>query len=94
MPTVKPIDREAIHQAVQETKAIITVEEHSIIGGLGGAVAEVIAQYDRKKIPFRIMGIQDCFCREVGDHAYLRQVSQLSTDDIIQNALNVLKSIN
>ncbi|MBI3359646.1 MAG: transketolase, partial [Chloroflexi bacterium] len=42
--TVKPIDREAILQAARETGAILTAEEHNIYGGLGGAVAEVLAE--------------------------------------------------
>lgn len=58
MHTIKPIDRQAIIRAAKETKGIITVEEHSIIGGLGTAVAEVIAE-EGISIPFRRLGIQD-----------------------------------
>ena len=49
--TIKPIDREAILAAAEETRAIVTVEDHSVIGGLGGAVCEVVADgppHDRK----------------------------------------------
>ncbi|MFR5040380.1 MAG: transketolase C-terminal domain-containing protein [[Eubacterium] siraeum] len=42
MHTIKPIDKEAILKAVQDTRRIITVEDHNIIGGLGSAVAEVV----------------------------------------------------
>ena len=44
MPTVKPIDKEIIIKAAKETKGIVTAEEHNIYGGLGGAVAEVVAE--------------------------------------------------
>lgn len=44
MHTIKPIDQEAIIQAARETRGIITVENHNIIGGLGSAVAEVLAE--------------------------------------------------
>ncbi|WP_319477966.1 transketolase C-terminal domain-containing protein [Marispirochaeta aestuarii] len=59
MHTIKPIDREAILSAARETGAIITVEEHSIFGGLGGAVAEIVVQ--EEPVPMRILGIPDEF---------------------------------
>lgn len=57
MHTIKPLDREAVLRAARETKGIITVEEHSIMGGLGGAVAELIGQHH--PCPLRILGIAD-----------------------------------
>ncbi|WP_372662361.1 transketolase family protein [Cohnella sp.] len=57
MHTIKPLDEEAIIHAAQETGHIITVEEHSIHGGLGAAVAEVVVQ--NHAVPMRILGIPD-----------------------------------
>ena len=57
MHTLKPIDRNIIDKAARETKGIITVEEHSIFGGLGGAVAEIVTQVH--PIPLHILGIPD-----------------------------------
>lgn len=57
MHTIKPLDVEAIIQAAGETGHIITVEEHSIFGGLGAAVAEVVVQH--QPVPMRIIGIPD-----------------------------------
>ncbi|WP_341281055.1 transketolase C-terminal domain-containing protein [Paenibacillus sp. FSL H8-0537] len=57
MHTIKPLDEEAIVCAAQETGGIITVEEHSIHGGLGAAVAEVVVQ--QHPVPMRILGIPD-----------------------------------
>jgi transketolase len=57
MHTIKPLDDEAIIKAAEETRKIITVEEHSIFGGLGGAVAEVICQNSDARM--RILGIPD-----------------------------------
>ncbi|OXM87444.1 transketolase family protein [Paenibacillus rigui] len=57
MHTIKPLDREAIIRAAEETKAVVTVEEHSVHGGLGAAVAEVIIQH--RPVPMRIIGIPD-----------------------------------
>lgn len=58
MHTIKPIDREIIVQAVLETRRIVTVEEHNIIGGLGDAVASVIAE-SGKACAFTKIGIPD-----------------------------------
>ncbi|MNQ98460.1 1-deoxy-D-xylulose-5-phosphate synthase [compost metagenome] len=57
MHTIKPLDEQAIIQAAQETGHIITVEEHSVLGGLGAAVAEVVVQ--NHPVPMRIIGIPD-----------------------------------
>ncbi|MEK3720415.1 transketolase family protein [Paenibacillus sp. FSL H8-0034] len=57
MHTIKPLDTEAIIKAAQETGRIITVEEHSIFGGLGAAVAEVVVQ--NCAVPMKIIGIPD-----------------------------------
>ncbi|MFA5385303.1 MAG: transketolase family protein [Eubacteriales bacterium] len=59
MHTIKPLDAEAVIRAAQETKAIVTAEEHSIIGGLGSAVAEVVCEHC--PIPVYRVGIKDSF---------------------------------
>ncbi|MDC4232505.1 transketolase family protein [Actinomyces sp. B33] len=60
MHTIKPIDRESILMAARETGVILTAEEHNIIGGLGGAVAEVLAESDIA-CRFRRVGVNDQF---------------------------------
>lgn len=64
MHTVKPIDREAILKAVGETRRILTIEEHNVVGGLGDAVGCVIAE-SGKGCVFRKHGLQDCYS-EIG----------------------------
>ncbi len=59
MPTIKPLDEDALVAAASTTGYIITVEEQSVLGGLGGAVAEALA--DRYPVPVRRLGIPDCF---------------------------------
>ena len=61
MHTIKPIDRELIVKCAKETKRIITVEDHNVIGGLGTAVCEVLAEEYPTKV--ERMGIPDCFGR-------------------------------
>jgi len=60
MHTIKPIDRDIILKAVQETRRIVTVEDHSIMGGLGTAVGEVIVE-SGKACGFKKLGVPDCF---------------------------------
>jgi transketolase len=71
MHTVKPLDIAAVHAAINKGIPIVTLEEHSIIGGLGSAVAEVIAE-SGQAVRFKRIGIKDMFCHDVGSQAYLR----------------------
>ena len=57
--TIKPIDKQLIIDAAKETKAIVTVEEHSVIGGLGSAVSEVVCE--ECPVPVVKVGIKDTF---------------------------------
>lgn len=59
MPSIKPIDQEAVMAAARETGAVVTAEEHSIIGGLGSAVAEVLSEHC--PVPLKRIGVKDRF---------------------------------
>jgi transketolase len=72
MHTLKPLDKGAIQRAALETPAIVTVEEHSVIGGLGSAVAELLAELGMPGLKFRRFGVPDCPGHEVGTQEYLR----------------------
>ncbi|HAM35970.1 MAG TPA: transketolase [Elusimicrobia bacterium] len=91
MHTIKPIDVQSVLSAAQETSAILTVEEHSVIGGLGSAVAEILAQQSSRRIEFRIMGLPDQFCRTVGSQDYLRQAFKLSPEAIKLAATELIR---
>jgi transketolase len=73
MHTVKPLDAEAVLRAARETGALLTVEEHSVTGGLGSAVADVLAQSQSRLPPFRKFGVPDRLSHAVGGQAYLRR---------------------
>lgn len=60
MHTIKPIDRDAILEAAKETGAIVTAEEHNIIGGLGAAVSEVVSE-SQNRVPVIKVGVEDVF---------------------------------
>ena len=82
MHTIKPIDKELIIKCAKETKKIITVEDHSIIGGLGSAVCEVLAEnYPAKVIR---MGIRDSFGKS-GKAEELLEYFKLTAKHIVDN---------
>jgi len=80
MFTLKPIDKEAIIRAAQETGAIVTAENHNIINGLGSAVAEVIAE--NVLVPLERVGVNDLF-GEVGPQNYLQEKFGLTAANIV-----------
>ncbi len=86
--SIKPIDTEAIICAAQQTGAIVTCEEHNIIGGLGSAVAEVVVEHC--PVPMQRVGVQDSF-GESGTPNDLLKKYHLLTEDIVEAVLQVIK---
>jgi transketolase len=80
MHTLKPIDRTAIERAARETGRVVTAEEHSVIGGLGGAVAEVMAELGVGRL--RRVGVRDVFCTEVEPYPELLRIHGLDAAGI------------
>ncbi len=72
MPTIKPLDVETVHSVISRGTPIVTLEEHNILGGLGTAVAEVIAE-SGKGIKFTRVAIPDAYSHHVGGQNYLRE---------------------
>lgn len=85
--TIKPIDRAAIVAAARRCRAVVTAEEHSVIGGLGSAVAEVLAV--ECPTPQRFIGLQDTF-GESGKPAELLEKYGLTPKDVVKAALELL----
>ena len=83
MHTWKPIDADAIVDAVKETGALVTCENHSTFGGLGSAVSEVVVE--KCPAPVEMIGVVDSF-GEVGKQAYLSEKFHLTVEDIIAAA--------
>ncbi len=87
MHTLKPLDEDIILESVQKTGAIFTLEEHSVIGGLGSAVAEVLAE-SGMSVPFKRLAVADRFTKEIGLQEYMRAANGLSVDLLVQTILN------
>ena len=88
MPTVRPIDEQKILKAIGESKGIITLEEHSVWGGLGSAVAEVIAE-SSGAIPFKRLGLRGCASGS-GFRQEVRSLNGLAQEDIIRTVKEML----
>ncbi|WP_097028148.1 transketolase family protein [Clostridium peptidivorans] len=88
MFTIKPIDKEAIVKCAEETGAIVTAENHSIINGLGSAVAEVIAE--NMLVPLERVGVYDKF-GQVGPVDYLKEQYNLTYKDIMVKVKRVIE---
>lgn len=86
--TIKPVDEEIILKAAKETKAIVTVEEHSIIGGLGDRVASVVC--DKNPTIVKKIGINDVF-GESGDPEELLTKYGLTIDNIVETVKLTIK---
>jgi transketolase len=84
MATIRPLDREAIVAAAEETGAIVTVEEHTVHGGLGGAVAEVVAV--ERPVPMRMCGVPGVFAPTGSTEELFRRFG-LTVDGIVDAAL-------
>ncbi len=86
--TIKPIDREIIAEAARKTGAIVTAEEHNIMGGLGSAVAEVLCEIC--PVPMRRIGTQDVFGRS-GKPAELLKLYHMTAEDIAESVKKVIE---
>jgi transketolase len=87
MASIKPIDREAIIKAARETKGIVTVEEHSIVGGLGGAVCEVVSE--NAPCVVKRVGVEDTFGQS-GKPTELFELYGLTAENIVKKAQEII----
>jgi len=90
MHTVKPIDREAVTRAAAETRYVFTLEEHSIEGGLGGAVAEVMAELDPGHASLKRIGLRPEFNKTVGDQNYLKKLHGLDEESVLKTIQQII----
>ena len=88
MHTIKPIDKETLIDAANRCGAVVTAENHNIIGGLGSAAAEVLAE--NAPVPMERVGVRDTF-GEVGTQEYLMQIFGLTAGDIHEKAIKAIK---
>jgi len=88
MHTIKPLDGDAVLRAATQTGAIVTAEDHSIIGGLGSAVAEYLSEH--QPVPLERIGIPDTFCRS-GEPGALFELYEMTALDIANAGRGVVR---
>lgn len=88
--SLKPFDADAVEAAARETGGIVTIEEHSLLGGLAGAVAETCLE--RGVMPRKLArhGLPDCFATEVGSQSYLRAQYGIDSNSIVDSVCSLL----
>ena len=87
--SIKPIDEELIENMANKVKAVVTIENHSVIGGLGGAVAEILAK-ESKHAPLEFVGVEDVFT-ESGSADEVKSKYGLNINNIIMKTENAMK---
>jgi transketolase len=85
--SIKPLDENAVIRTARETGAVISIEEHSIFGGLGGAIAEILAEYC--PTPMKIIGVRDIF-GESGEYEELLKKFGLTTMNLVTSAREII----
>lgn len=88
--TLRPLDPTLILAAARETRAVITLEEHTVEGGLGGLIAEILLEHGATPRKFRRMGLRDGFSSIVGSQAYLRERYRLDAVAVARTARELL----
>ena len=91
MHTIKPIDKNIIIDSVNETEGIVTLEEHSLIGGLGGAVSEVLMHEGVYPKKFKMLGLESKFSTIVGSQDYLRKINKIDKKSVVKEIITLLK---
>lgn len=89
-PTVKPLDVQTVYDCAKNHSLIVTCEEHNVVGGFGSAVAEVMAEHSGITRLLRL-GIEDCYCTEVGDQQFLRGIYGLQGAQIARRIMDMLR---
>ena len=91
MHTLKPIDKEIILKAADETKAILTIDEHTIHGGIGSIVAEVIVEGCGSAVKFKRIGLDKNFSVGYGTYQDLKHINGISAEHIVDEVETLLK---
>ena len=90
-PTVKPLDVDYLRTVCEKTDLIYTLEEHTIVGGFGGAVCEAVCGFEGNRPRVVRLGLNDTYCAVVGNQTYLEKHFGLDAESVAQRVLSDLK---
>ncbi|MDD4153818.1 MAG: transketolase C-terminal domain-containing protein [Bacilli bacterium] len=88
---IKPIDKGTIVDLARRCRVIFTLEEHNIIGGLGGAVSEVLAETENRKSRLVRFGLDDVYSSIVGSQKYLREQYDISATKLVSRIIKTIR---
>ncbi|HPG29445.1 MAG TPA: transketolase C-terminal domain-containing protein [bacterium] len=89
--TIKPLDKKTILKSVEKTGKAVVVEEHSIIGGIGSAVSEILAEHNfERNIKFKRIGILDKYNFNYGTREYLLKINKLDASSIAKSIIKYM----
>lgn len=91
VPKVNPIDKERIIGISRKSKLIVTLEDHNIIGGLGGAVAEAISGISGERSALLRVGLDGTFTEVVGDQDYLRDYYNMTAEKVMPRIIDAIR---
>ncbi len=91
MPTIKPLDKNLIIKSARDTKYLFSLEEHFIIGGLGSAIAEVLAE-EGGPVTFKRFGVKDAFSKVYGNQNYMRELNGLLPEQIASSINKMVRN--
>jgi len=92
--SIKPINHQFIKNIARTSRAIFTIEEHSIIGGLGSAVSEILIESEYSNILFQRIALDDKCHKTIGNQEYLKNINGLGIDDMVENIINCYNNGN
>jgi len=92
--SIKPINHQYIKNVARSSRAIFTIEEHSIIGGLGSAVSEILMESEYSNILFKRIALDDKCHKTIGSQEYLKNINGLGIDDMAENIINCYNNGN
>src|SRR5258708_175628 len=90
MTSIKPVDKKMIISLSKKMKVMVTLEEHSVIGGLGSTVSEILAE-NGNRISFKRIGVPDRFSKFSGNQEFMQKKNYISANDIVRVVLRKLK---
>jgi transketolase len=91
MPSLKPLDEELILKHAKDAEGIFTIEEHSVIGGLGSLVGVLLWKHGIPKKKFHSFGFPDQFVKDVGDRNYLLGVVGIEANALAKKVVEIMK---
>ena len=88
---VKPLCSDEIKELAKKSKLLITMEEHNVVGGVGGAVAEALSEVEEKHAVLYRAGLQDTYTSKIGNQDYLRDYYGMSADKVFTHVMETYK---